>query len=143
MKKHRENMQDLDMITTKLNHYLLHEEFEEPKIESKPNDRILSTQSSLERSTSPLKETYNKYEQLPIKEAEPLDMLKETRKLQTEIRNTIKDINVLNVHDLEETQQPQQLQWQQHQQIQQTHDDIDAFIQKAKRIQDSINEAMH
>jgi len=97
---------------------------QEPTQDRQLPKKILSTQSSLERSTSPLKETHPQFTHEEI--------LQETKKLDNTISQAVNDIGTLRVRDLESSQHQNLL----------LHDDIDAFIRNAKLIQTSINEAL-
>lgn len=74
----------------------------------------MSTQSSLERSTSPLREYNQNHEQ--------------TQMNMTNTEHTVAE-KTLNVKDLEQSRYPEPTE-------------IDKFIQNAKQIQECINEAM-
>lgn len=165
-KKHMANLSELDRVTKKMQNFLLTDQFEDddnnevvPDTDEKTskenksyinNNSLMDTHSSLGRDKD--NEAINIIQKLEVENRSNQDIFNQSARLRQELSQAVQFADTLKINDLENTGQSNpshlktpdenELPVQTKDMIQNVNFDIDNFINNARIIQDSINEAM-
>lgn len=161
-KKHKANLSELDRVTKKMQNFLLTDQFDDDEVvpdtdeTSKANksyinnNSLMDTHSSLGRDKE--NEAINIIQKLEVGNHSNQDIFNQSARLRQELSQAVQFADTLKINDLENTGQTNssylkmsdenEVPKQTKDMIQNVNFDIDNFINNARIIQDSINEAM-
>lgn len=161
-KKHKANLSELDRVTKKMQNFLLTDQFDDDEVvpdtdeTSKANksyinnNSLMDTHSSLGREKE--NEAINIIQKLEVGNHSNQDIFNQSARLRQELSQAVQFADTLKINDLENTGQTNssylkmsdenEVPKQTKDMIQNVNFDIDNFINNARIIQDSINEAM-